>query len=175
MGKMGLGKIVFSEETIQNRIEEVARQLNGDYRGEPVVLVGILKGSLYFLADLSRRLTMPMSLDFLAIGVRKDELTKTRSIHFYKDLNIDIAGKHVLLVEDVVGTGLTLSYVLQHLESCSPLSLKVCTLLDNPEERLLNLSIDYTCFTAPPGFVVGYGLDYKEMYRNLPYIAEYHR
>jgi hypoxanthine phosphoribosyltransferase len=156
-------------------VVEVANEINRDYAGEDLVIVSILKGSVYFVADLTRHLSMPLDIDFLSIGVRKGENGKSRSITFIKDLDIDIEGRHVLLVEDVIGTGLTLGYVRQHLESFKPASLKICTLLDNQSERLLNIPIQYRCFVMPGIFVVGYGLDYKERYRNLPYIAEFHR
>ncbi len=170
-----LGKMIFTQEQIQDRIQEISKEINDDYAGEDLVVVSILKGSIYFLADLTRQLTMPVNIDFLSIGVRKGEATQSRVISFRKDLDIDISNRHVLLVEDVVGTGLTLGYILKHIESFNPKSLKICTLLDNSEARLLNLNIDYRCFTMPNTFVVGYGLDYEEQFRNLPYIVEYHR
>jgi len=175
MNTTGLGKTIFTQEQIQQRISEIAQEINRDYAGKDLVIVSILKGSIYFLADLTRQLTMPLTIDFLSIGVRRGELTHTRVVSFRKDLDVDIAGRHVLLVEDVIGTGQTLGYVCQHLDSFHPASLKICTLLDNPEARLLHLIIDYRCFTMPDTFVVGFGLDYEERYRNLPYIAKYQR
>ncbi len=175
MNSSGLGKIIFTQDQIQQRVEEIAQEINRDYAGEELIIVSILKGSVYFLADLTRQLTMPLKIDFLSIGVRQGELTNTRAISFRKDLDIDIAGRHVLLVEDVIGTGLTLGYICKHLDSYQPASLKICTLLDNPASRMLHIIIDYRCFTMPNTFVVGYGLDYQERYRNLPYIAEYRR
>lgn len=175
MTQNGLGAIIISESTLQERIRTIAEEINRDYNGKELILVGVLKGSVFFLTDLSRQLTMPLRMDFLAIGVKKDPVSRGRTITFMKDLDVHIKGKHVLLVEDVIGTGLTLGYVLQHLESFEPQSLKVCTLFDNEELRLLNIDIAYTCFTMPDTFVVGYGLDHDERYRNLPYIASYRR
>jgi len=116
-----------------------------------------------------------LKIDFLAIGVPKGDTAQSRTVSFIKDLDIDIAGRHVLLVEDVVGTGLTLGYIRQHLERCRPASIRICTLLDNHSERLLNIPLAYRCFDMPDQFVVGYGLDHDENYRNLPYIAAYNR
>ena len=175
MNSSGLGKIMFTEDQIKKRVEEMAEAINRDYAGEDLVIISILKGSIYFLADLTRQLTMPVKIDFLSIGVGQGELTHTRTIRFRKDLDVNIAGRHVLLVEDVIGTGLTLGYICKHLDSYEPASLKICTLLDNPSSRMLHIVIDYCCFTMPNTFVVGYGLDYEEQYRNLPYIAEYQR
>jgi hypoxanthine phosphoribosyltransferase len=132
-----------------------------------------LQGSFYFVADLSRHLTIPLIIDFLSIGISHDD--NKAGVRFTKDLDIDLAGRHVLLVEDVIGTGFTLGYICQHLESANPASLKICTLFDNSAERLLTINIDYRCFMMPDVFVVGYGLDYRQKYRNLPYIAEFHR
>lgn len=175
MSKTGLGKIVFTQEQIQQRVAEISRDINRDYEGQELIIVSVLKGSLYFVADLTRHLTMPLNIDFLSIGVTADANGKTGGVRFKKDLDIHLTGRQVLLVEDVIGTGLTLGYVCQRLEMDKPASLKICTLLDNPAERLLTIPIDYRCFLMPDTFLVGYGLDFHERYRNLPYIAEYHR
>jgi len=172
----GIGKTVFSQEQIQQQIAEIGQKINQDYEGKELVIVCVLKGSLYFAADLTRHLTIPLSIDFLAIGLCPPDTPDTPGvIRFTKGLDLNIVGRHVLLVEDIIGTGLTLGYIRQHLESFTPASLKICTLLDNPSERLLTINIDYRCFVMPDVFVVGYGLDYDEKYRNLPYIAEYRR
>lgn len=171
----GLGKVLFTESEIAKRIAEVAEEIDSDYEGKELVVIGILKGSIYFLTDLTRCLKTPLKLDFLAIGVPKGDTAQTRTVSFIKDLDIDIEGRHVLLVEDVVGTGLTLGYIRQHLELCKPESIKICTLLDNSSERLLNIPLAYRCFDMPDQFVVGYGLDHNEDFRNLPYIAAYSR
>lgn len=169
----GLGKIVYTPEQIQGRIAEVGQEISRDFQGQDLVVVSVLKGSLYFLADLTRQLDIPLQIDFLSIGVSSEASSKAGAVHFTKDLDISLNGRHVLLVEDVIGTGLTLGYICQHLESAKPASLKICTLLDNPAERLLTINIDYRCFVMPDLFLVGYGLDYKEKYRNLPFIAEF--
>lgn len=173
MNMSNIGKTIYSQEQIQQRIEEIAQEINRDYQDQDLLVISVLKGSIYFVADLTRHLTVPLSIDFLAIGVSPDIIKKTGLLQFTKDLDIDLNGRHVLLVEDVIGTGLTLGLVCQHLEAAKPASLKICTLLDNPAERLLTIKIDYRCFTMPNLFLVGYGLDYEEKYRNLPYIAEY--
>jgi len=175
MNISGLGKTIFTKAQIEEKITEIAEVINRDYKDKDLVVISILKGSIYFLSDLTRLLRMPLTIDFLSIGVQKGESSHSRVISFRKDLDIDIKGRHVLLVEDVIGTGLTLGYILQHLGSYDPLSLKICTLLDNPKKRLININISYRCFDVPDIFVVGYGLDYKEKYRNLPYIAMYHK
>ncbi|MBU7008539.1 hypoxanthine phosphoribosyltransferase [Phosphitispora fastidiosa] len=167
-----IGKILFSEETIKQRVAEMGRQISSDYRDRDTVIVSVLKGSLYFVADLTRQLTIPLSIDFLAIGLYPGVTSETGIVRITKDLDISITGRHVLMVEDVIGTGLTLGYICQYLESSKPASLKICTLLDNPAERLLNIPVDYQGFIQPDAFAVGYGLDYEEKYRNLPYIAE---
>jgi hypoxanthine phosphoribosyltransferase len=170
-----IGKIIFTQEQIQQRVAEIGRTIDQDYQGKEVIAISVLKGSLYFLADLTRHLTIPLNIDFLSIKAFSDETTKTGVVRFTKDLDLSITGRHVLLVEDVIGTGLTLGYICQHLEAAKPASLKICTLLDNPAERLLTINIDYRCFVMPDVFVVGYGLDYQERFRNLTYIAEYQR
>lgn len=170
----GLGKILYTEEEIRLRVEEVAVEINSHYGSDELVVISILKGSIYFLSDLTRLLSMPLEMDFLSIGVRKEE-TRQRTITFIKDLDLNITGRHVLLIEDVIGTGLTLGYVLQHIESFKPKTLRVCSLLDNPAKRLLNFDVHHTCFVMPDLFVVGYGLDYKEKYRNLRNIVEYRK
>ena len=119
-------------------------------------------------------MTVPVSIDFLSIGLSPDPSGKP-AIKIRKDLDLELKGRHVLLVEDVIGTGFTLGYILQHLEAMQPASLKICTLLDKPTDRLITINIDYHCFTMPDTFLIGYGLDYREQYRNLPYIAEFHR
>jgi len=172
MKETEIGKILFSEESIRQRVAEMGRQISSDYRDRDTVIVSVLKGSLYFVADLTRQLTIPLSIDFLSIGLYPGVTSETGIVRITKDLDISVTGRHVLMVEDVIGTGLTLGYICQHLESSRPASLKICTLLDNPSERLLNIPVDYRGFIQPDTFVVGYGLDYEEKYRNLPYIAE---
>ena len=168
-----VGKIVFTEERIQNQVAQMAEVLSKDYAEKDPILIGILKGSFYFMADLTRYMSIPISIDFLSIGVYPEVTKETGIVRFNKEPDLSLTGRHVLLIEDIVGTGLTLSYICQHMEAFNPASLKICTLLDNPSERLLTLNIDYRCFVMPDEFLVGYGLDYEQKYRNLPYIAAY--
>lgn len=167
-----LGKILFTEEQIRLRVAEMGRQISEDYKDKDPLIVSILKGSLYFVADLTRQMTIPLSLDFLSIGVHPGITNETGVVRITKDLDISITGRHILMVEDVIGTGLTLGYICQYLQAGKPANLKICTLLDNPSERLINIKVDYCGFIQPNAFVIGYGLDYEEKYRNLPYIAE---
>ena len=173
MSKSGIGKIVYTEQQIQEKIAELAQHINQDYKGKKLIIIAVLKGALYFVADLTRHLTMPLKIDFISIGSTREELNMTGVICFTKNVSLNLTGQHVLLVEDVIGTGFTLGFIYQHLETFEPASLKICTLLDNPSERILTIPIDYSCFTMPDIFLVGYGLDYNEEYRNLRYIAEY--
>lgn len=169
-----LGKILYTEQQIQKRVDEMAEHIRLSYPvNEELVVLAILKGSVYFLADFTRALNRPVLIDFLSIGVRKDT-EKNRVITYVKDLTLPIRNKHVLLLEDIIGTGLTLGTILQHIESFSPKSLRVLTLLDSPERRLLNVDVHYSLFTLPNTFVVGYGLDFEEQYRNLRDIHEFH-
>jgi len=173
MALSGIGKIIFSQEQIQKRIAEVGSEITRDYKDKDLVVVSVLKGSLYFVADLTRCIDLPLEVDFLSIGLSADPNQKAGAVRFTKDLDISIKGRDVLMAEDVIGTGLTLGYICQHLEASQPASLKICTLLDNPARRLLPINIDYRCFEMPDTFLIGYGLDYHEKYRNLPYIAEF--
>lgn len=175
MSKVGVGKIIFSQEEIQQRVQQVAAEINRDYEGKKLIIISVLKGSIFFVTDLTRHLTMPLKIDFLSTRVPSETSKKNGNIQFVKDLDYDLADQHVLLVEDVIGTGLTLGLVRKHLEAAQPASLKICTLLDNPTGRLLPININYCCFTMPDLYLVGYGLDHEEEYRNLPYIAEYRR
>lgn len=173
MNLSAIGKVVFTQAQIKQRITEVGQEINRDYQNKTLVIVSVLKGSFYFVADLTRHLNIPLNIDFLAIGVSPEADNKPGAVRFTKDLDININGREVLLVEDIIGTGLTLGYIMKHLQTFHPASLKICTLLDNPAERLLPIAIDYRCFIIPDVFLVGYGLDYNEEYRNLPYIAEF--
>ena len=174
MSAAGIGKIIFTEQQIQQRVAEIGQEINRDYQNQKLVIISVLKGAVYFMTDLTRHLTMSLSLDFISIGVSPAVNSKNVAIHLTRNLNLDLNGRHVLLVEDVIGTGLTLGYICQQLEASHPASLKICTLLDKPAGRLLPIPIDYCCFQSDL-FLVGYGLDYHEEYRNLPYISEYRR
>lgn len=174
MSKAGVGKIIFTEAEIQKRVAEIAREINRDYQGKNLVIIGVLKGSVYFLTDLTRLLTIPLTMDFLSIGISPEDINSPGFIWLTREIDINLKDQHVLLVEDVVGTGLTLAYVCKQLEAFNPASLKICTLLDKPAGRLLSIPLDYCCFHSDL-FLVGYGLDYHEEYRNLPCLAEYRR
>jgi len=163
-------KVLISEEQIKTRIQEMAAELNKEYAGKDPVIVGVLKGVVVFYADMVRALDFHCQMDFMCISSYSGTST-TGQIKFIKDLNVDIRGRHVLLLEDIVDSGLTLSKVVALLKERGPASVKVCTLLDKPAGRKVEFQPDFVGFTIPDAFVVGYGLDYNEYYRNLPYIG----
>jgi hypoxanthine phosphoribosyltransferase len=163
---------LFSAEQIRNRIAELGKEITTDYEGKELVLVGVLKGSCPFLADLMRQIDLRMTIDFMAVSSYKDGTRSTGDVEILKDLSNPIRGKHVIVVEDIVDTGLTLSRLLEILGSRGAESIKLASFLDKPEPRIKNeLKIDYTGFAVPNKFVVGYGLDAAGRYRNLPFIA----
>lgn len=162
--------ILLSPEQIQEKIETLAQRISRDYQGRPLVLIGVLKGSVIFLADLLRRLTIPCMVDFISLSSYAGNAS-SGVVRMLLDLKEEITGKHVLVVEDIVDTGLTLSYLIENLNTRHPGSLEVCVLLDKKECRKTALSVKYTGFEVPNRFVVGYGLDYNETYRNLPYVG----
>jgi len=163
--------IIFDEESIEKRVGELAAEISRDYTGKNPLLVGVLKGVLFFMADLARKVTVPVELDFMAVSNFSPETRDQGVVRLVKDLEIPLNNRHVLFVEDVVDTGLTLSYLLRNLRSRQPTSLEVCTLFNKPEHRLIDLPIRYKGFDLPDQFVIGYGLDYREKYRNLPYVG----
>jgi hypoxanthine phosphoribosyltransferase len=165
-------KVMISEEEIQSKVAELAGQLSSDYIDKDPVIIGILKGAFYFTADLTRKMTIPLNVDFLAIGMQPATTSQTAVVGITKDLDISIVDRHVVLVEDIIDTGLTMGYLYQNMEARKPASIKICTLLDKPSLRLVDMDVAYTGFTIPDVTVVGYGLDYNENYRHLPYIAE---
>ena len=165
-------RILFDEETLQARIRALGEQISRDYAGKELVLVSILKGTLYFLADLSRAITLPLELDFMAIGLYADTAGQSGVVRITKDLDLDITGKHVLVIEDIIRTGLTTGYLVQNLRARKPASIGVCTLLVNPAQQLINVPISYYGFEVPHTWLVGYGMDIREKGRNLPFIAE---
>lgn len=168
----GLGRVILSEEDIQRRIAELAAQISEDYAGRNPLLVGVLKGVVFFMSDLLRAITIPVRLDFIAIS-RYDPQGRTKGpVRLIKDLEETVEGQHLIFVEDVIDTGLTLSYLLRLLRTRGPASLEVCTLFNKPARRLANIPLKYKGFDLPDRFVVGYGLDYREAYRHLPYVAE---
>jgi len=167
----GVDRVLYSHARIQRRVRTLARHVSRDYAGQRLVLVGILKGVVCFMADLMQHLSLPVTLDFMAISYYGGD---GQVVKITRDLDSSITGHHVLMVEDIVDTGMTLNYILNHLAAHNPASLRVCTLLDKRARRLVNVPLDYVGFEVPDEFVVGYGLDYKGEYRNLPFIGILH-
>ena len=166
-----VSEILLTEPQLRERVAELGGQLAADYADRDPVLVGVLKGSLVFLADLVRQMDIPLSVDLMEISSYGSGTETSGQVRILKDLKGSIEGRHVLVVEDIVDTGLTLNYLLRYLGDRAPASLGVACLLDKPARRLVNIEIDYRGFSIPDRFVVGYGLDYDERYRNLPYIG----
>ena len=168
----GLGRIILTEADIRLRVGELGAQISADYAGLNPLLVGVLKGVLFFMSDLLRAITIPVKLDLIAISRYDPQQRAKGPVRLIKDLDETVEGQHILFVEDVIDTGLTLSYLLRILRARNPASLEVCTLFDKPEHRLANIPLRYKGFDLPDRFVVGYGLDHKQAYRHLPYVAE---
>lgn len=166
-----ISEILITTEQIEQRVRELGAAISRDYEGCRPLLVGVLKGVFPFMADLIRTITIPVEVDFIAISSYSASTRQKGVVRLQKDLEEPIAGRHVLFVEDVVDTGLTLNYVLRQLESRGPTSLQVCTMFDKTPRRLIRLPIRYKGFDLPDRFVVGYGLDYRELYRNLPFVG----
>jgi hypoxanthine phosphoribosyltransferase len=165
-------RILFAEDQIRARLGELAAEISRDYAHHTPLLVSVLKGALYFVADLTRALTIPIGLDFMAITSYGPGQAASGAVRLIKDLDEEISGRHVLLVEDIIDTGLTAAYLLRTLRARDPASLRICTLLDKSARRIVDtLPISYRGFEIPDIFVVGYGLDYRQLYRNLPYIG----
>ena len=162
---------LISQEELQKRIRELAREISRDYQGRDLLLIGVLKGSFMFLADLLRELDYSVAIDFMGTSSYGASTQSSGEVRITKDLEQSVAGRDVLLVEDIVDTGLTLRYLVDTLRARQPASLKVCALLDKPARRRVRISLDYYGFIIPNAFVVGYGLDYQEKYRGLPYVG----
>lgn len=163
--------VLYSEETLSGVVDTLAGQLNEEYRDEEPIFVGILKGSFVFMADLIRKIDLRCTVDFMVVSSYGDNTSSTGSVMILKDLSEDIEGKNVIIVEDILDSGLTLSYLIKYLQVRKPASIKICTLLDKPARRKSPVKPDYTGIVCPDEFIVGYGLDYAEKYRNLPYIG----
>ena len=163
--------VLFSEEQLAQRVAEIAAQIAKDYAGKEPLLVSVLRGSFVFMADLVRQITVPCTVDFMAVSSYGSGTTSSGQVKIVKDLSETIEGKDVIVVEDILDSGNTLSYLLKLLEARRPASIRLCTLLDKPERRTKPVEVQYSGFTIPDEFVVGYGLDYDERYRNLPYIG----
>jgi hypoxanthine phosphoribosyltransferase len=170
----GVGEILIDEDRLQERIRELGDELSRDYAGRELLLVGVLKGAVFFMADLMRSLSVPCEIDFMAISSYGAATDSSGVVRILKDLDINIEGRHVLVVEDIIDSGLTLSYLLRNLESREPASLEICALLTKPERREIDVPVRYVGFEIPNKFVIGYGLDFAERYRNLPYVGVLH-
>ncbi len=164
-------KVLLSEEEVDARIKAIGEQISKDYAGKQVHLICVLKGGSFFLCELAKRITVPVSLDFMSVSSYGGDTKSSGVVKIVKDLDESIMGKDVLVVEDIVDSGRTLSYLMEMLKERGPASLRLCTLLDKPERRVVDVHVDYTGFQIPDEFVVGYGLDYAQRYRNLPYIG----
>ncbi len=165
-------RVLLSEEEVDKRIREIAGEINRDYAGRAVHLICILKGGVFFTCELAKRLTVPVSLDFMSVSSYGSGTESSGVVRIVKDLDQPLEGKEILIVEDIIDSGRTLAYLIDLLQKRNPKSIRLCTLLDKPERRVKKqVTVDYTCFTIPDEFVVGYGLDYDQKYRNLPYIG----
>ena len=168
-------RIVYTAEDLRTKVAQIGRQISTDYAGKDLVVVGVLKGSLYFFADLTRAIDIPIGVDVIAIGTIPNTTRQTGIVRITKDLDLDITGKHVLFIEDIIRTGLTTAYLVQSLEARKPASVKVCSLLVNPDQQLINVPIAYSGYEISDAWLIGYGMDVHEQGRSLPYIAELER
>ena len=162
---------LLSEEEVDKRIADLGAQISRDYEGKSVHLICVLKGGAPFMCELAKRITVPVSMDFMSVSSYGSGTTSSGVVRIVNDLGTSIEGKNVLVVEDIIDSGRTLSYLLENLKTRNPKSLKLCTLLDKPDRRVVDVDVDYVGFVIPDEFVVGYGLDYDQRYRNLPYIG----
>ncbi len=169
--KADVKRVLFNEKQLQQAVNRLGKQITEDYLGKELVVVGILKGAQIFMSDLIRKIDMPVELDYMSVSSYGLSTESSGVVRILKDLDLSIEGKHILIVEDIVDTGLTLHYLTENLKSRLPKSIRLCTLLDKPERRKINVLIDYVGFQVPDEFIVGYGIDYAEKYRNLPYVA----
>jgi hypoxanthine phosphoribosyltransferase len=170
----GVEEILIEEPALQARIAELGEEISADYTGRDLLLIGVLKGAVFFMSDLMRRLTVPCEIDFMAISSYGASTDSSGVVRILKDLDINIEGRNVLVVEDIIDSGLTLSYLMRNLEAREPASLEVCALLTKPARREIDVDVRYVGFEIPNRFVIGYGLDFAERYRNLPYVAVLH-
>jgi hypoxanthine phosphoribosyltransferase len=167
----GVHKVLIDEQTLRARVAEMGAEISSDYADKDILLVGVLKGAVFFMADLMRHLSIPCEVDFMAISSYGASTDSSGVVRILKDLDINIEGRHVLVVEDIIDSGLTLSYLMRTLEARAPASLQICALLTKPDRREIKVPVRYTGFEIPNEFVIGYGLDYAERYRNLPYVG----
>ena len=166
-----VGEVLVDPEVLSARVAELGAEISADYQGRDLLLIGVLKGAVFFMADLMRKLTIPCEVDFMAISSYGASTDSSGVVRILKDLDINIEGRHVLVVEDIIDSGLTLSYLMRNLESREPATLEVCALLTKPDRREIDVPVRYVGFEIPNRFVIGYGLDFAERYRNLPYVA----
>ena len=165
-------KVLISEEEIKTAVKALGKKLTEDYKDKDnVTIIGVLKGSCVFMVDLIREIDLPVSIDFMSVSSYGSGTKTSGVVKIIKDLDTNIEGKNIIIVEDILDSGMTLSYLINLLGERNPASIKIVTLLDKPERRMVDLKPDYTCFTVPDAFVIGYGLDYDEKYRNLPYVG----
>ncbi len=163
--------VLLTEEEVDRKIQQIGEQISKDYAGKTVHLICILKGGAFFMCELAKRITIPVTMDFMSVSSYGNETVSSGVVKIAKDLDEPLVDKHVIIVEDIVDTGRTLRYLLDILKERKPASLALCTLLDKPERRLVDVNVNYSGFQIPDEFVVGYGLDYAQKYRNLPYIG----
>ena len=164
-------RVLLSEEQVNNKIQEIGEQISRDYQGKSVHLICVLKGGVFFMCELAKRITVPVSMDFMCVGSYGDGTASSGVVRIAKDLDESIENKEVLIVEDIIDSGNTLYYLIDVLKKRNPASMRLCTLLDKPDRRVKDVKVDYCGFEIPDEFVVGYGLDYAQKYRNLPYIG----
>ena len=164
-------RVLLSEEEVDSRIREIAAKISRDYAGKEIHLICVLKGGVFFTCELAKRITVPVTLDFMSVSSYGDDTKSSGVVKIVKDLDQPLEGKNVLIVEDIIDSGRTLSYLIDILGKRKPESIHLCTLLDKPERRERDVKVDYSCFNIPDEFVVGYGLDYAQKYRNLPFIG----
>ena len=169
--QQGVGEILVEADALRQRVAELGEEVSRDYAGRDLLLIGVLKGAVFFMADLMRELTIPCEIDFMAISSYGTATDSSGVVRILKDLDINIEGRDVLIVEDIIDSGLTLSYLMRNLEAREPATLEVCALMTKPERRQIDVPVRYTGFEIPNKFVVGYGLDFAERYRNLPYVG----
>jgi hypoxanthine phosphoribosyltransferase len=172
--KDAVGEVLIEEEPLQARIAELGSEISREYEGRDLLLVGVLKGAVFFMADLMRELSIPCEIDFMAISSYGAATDSSGVVRILKDLDTNIAGRDVLVVEDIIDSGLTLSYLMRSLKARKPASLEICALLTKPERREIEVPVKFVGFEIPNKFVIGYGLDFAERYRNLPYVAVLH-
>ncbi len=171
MNKDTIGTVMITQQQINDRAAEIGRRIEEDFKGEPIVVVGILRGAVLWMADIMKNTNLDMTIDFMAVSSYGSAKKSSGIVKINKDLDTDIEGKNVIIVEDIVDSGYTLNYLKGYFESRAAKCVKICTLLDKPEGRKVDIDVDYIGFTVDDRFIIGYGLDYDQKYRNLPYIS----